>query len=155
MPIHGYVTFPPESLAGGRSGLPTVLNVHGGPQARDVWGWDPEAQWLANRGYLCIQVNYRGSTGYGKSFVAAGDREWGAKMHDDLLDAVQYAVDQGWADPAKVAIYGGSYRGRTRPGWGGVSPSRLLLGGGAWGPSAPSVLPPRSPPRLAAPAPGP
>src|SRR6266536_526143 len=109
--IHGYVTFPPESLAGGRSGLPTVLNVHGGPQARDVWGWDPEAQWLANRGYLCIQVNYRGSTGYGKSFVAAGDREWGAKMHDDLLDAVQYAVDQGWADPAKVAIYGGSYGG--------------------------------------------
>src|SRR6478609_453782 len=109
--IHGYVTFPPESLAGARSGLPTVLNVHGGPQARDVWGWDPEAQWLANRGYLCIQVNYRGSTGYGKSFVAAGDREWGAKMHDDLLDAVQYAVDQGWADPAKVAIYGGSYGG--------------------------------------------
>src|SRR6266571_3493873 len=109
--VHGYVTFPPESLAGGRSSLPTVLNVHGGPQARDVWGWDPEAQWLANRGYLCIQVNYRGSTGYGKSFVAAGDREWGAKMHDDLLDAVQYAVDQGWADPAKVAIYGGSYGG--------------------------------------------
>jgi len=106
--VHGYVTFPPE---GGRTGLPTVLNVHGGPQARDVWGWDPEAQWLANRGYLCIQVNYRGSTGYGKSFVAAGDREWGAKMHDDLLDAVQYAVDQGWADPAKVAIYGGSYGG--------------------------------------------
>src|SRR6266513_1129543 len=106
--IHGYATFPPN---GGRSGLPVVLNVHGGPQARGVWGWDPEAQWLANRGYLCIQVNYRGSTGYGKSFVAAGDREWGAKMHDDLLDAVQYAVDQGWADPAKVAIYGGSYGG--------------------------------------------
>ena len=106
--VHGYATFPP---GGGRSGLPTVLNVHGGPQARDVWGWDPEAQWLANRGYLCLQVNYRGSTGYGKSFVAAGDREWGAKMHDDLLDAVQYAVDQGWADPAKVAIYGGSYGG--------------------------------------------
>jgi dipeptidyl aminopeptidase/acylaminoacyl peptidase len=106
--IHGYVTFPPD---GGRSGLPAVLNVHGGPQARDVWGWDPEAQWLANRGYLCVQVNYRGSTGYGKSFVAAGDREWGAKMHDDLLDAVKYAVDQGWADPAKVAIYGGSYGG--------------------------------------------
>ncbi len=106
--IHGYVTFPP---GGGRAGLPAVLNVHGGPQARDAWGWDPEAQWLANRGYLCIQVNYRGSTGYGKAFVTAGDREWGAKMHDDLLDAVAYVVDQGWADPARVAIYGGSYGG--------------------------------------------
>jgi len=109
--VHGYATFPPGSSGAGRSGLPTVLNVHGGPQTRDVWGWDPEAQWLANRGYLCIQVNYRGSTGYGKSFVAAGDREWGAKMHDDLLDAVKYAVDQGWSDPAKIAIYGGSYGG--------------------------------------------
>jgi dipeptidyl aminopeptidase/acylaminoacyl peptidase len=106
--VHGYVTFPP---GGGRSGLPTVLNVHGGPQARDAWGFDPEAQWLANRGYLCVQVNYRGSTGYGKAFVSAGDREWGAKMHDDLIDAVRYVVDQGWADPDKVAIYGGSYGG--------------------------------------------
>jgi len=106
--IHGYVTFPPD---GGRSGLPAVVNVHGGPQVRDTWGFDPEAQWLANRGYVCIQVNYRGSTGYGKSFVTAGDREWGGKMHTDLLDAVSYAVDQGWADPARVAIYGGSYGG--------------------------------------------
>ena len=106
--VHGYVTFPP---GGGRSGLPAVLNVHGGPQVRDVWGWDPEAQWLANRGYLCIQVNYRGSTGYGKAFVNAGDREWGAKMHDDLIDAVGYAVAQGWADPDRIAIYGGSYGG--------------------------------------------
>ena len=106
--IHGYVTFPPGL---GRSGLPAVLNVHGGPQARDTWGYDAEAQWLANRGYLCIQVNYRGSTGYGKAFVAAGDREWGGKMHDDLVDAVGYAVAQGWADPSRVAIYGGSYGG--------------------------------------------
>jgi len=106
--VHGYLTFPP---GGGRSGLPTVLDVHGGPQARDVWGFDPEAQWLANRGYLCVQVNYRGSTGYGKAFVSAGDREWGAKMHDDLIDAVRYVVDQGWADPERVAIYGGSYGG--------------------------------------------
>ena len=106
--IHGYATFPPDT---GRSGLPTVLNVHGGPWARDIWGYDPEAQWLANRGYLCIQVNYRGSTGYGKAFVNAGDREWGGKMQDDLSDAVAFAVGQGWADPKRVAIYGGSYGG--------------------------------------------
>jgi dipeptidyl aminopeptidase/acylaminoacyl peptidase len=106
--VHGYVTFPPGL---GRENLPAVLNVHGGPQVRDAWGYHPEAQWLANRGYLCLQVNYRGSTGYGKAFVAAGDREWGGKMHDDLVDAVGYAVAQGWADRSRVAIYGGSYGG--------------------------------------------
>ena len=106
--VHGYVTFPPGL---GRSGLPAVLNVHGGPQVRDEWGYNPEAQWLANRGYLCVQVNYRGSTGYGKAFVAAGDREWGGKMHDDLIDAVGHVVSQGWADRSRVAIYGGSYGG--------------------------------------------
>jgi dipeptidyl aminopeptidase/acylaminoacyl peptidase len=106
--IHGYLTFPPGA---DRSSLPAVVDVHGGPQVRDTWGYNPEAQWLANRGYLCVQVNYRGSTGYGKAFIAAGDREWGAKMHDDLLDAVGYIVGQGWADPARVAIYGGSYGG--------------------------------------------
>ncbi|HYK33739.1 MAG TPA: S9 family peptidase [Streptosporangiaceae bacterium] len=106
--IHGYATFPPD---GERSGLPVVLNVHGGPWARDVWGYNPTPQWLANRGYLCLQVNYRGSTGYGKSFVTAGDREWGAKMQDDLTDAVEFAIAQGWADPARIAIFGGSYGG--------------------------------------------
>jgi len=106
--IHGYATFPPDA---DRSGLPTVLNVHGGPWTRNAWGFDPEAQWLANRGYLCIQVNYRGSTGNGKAFVNAGDREWGGRMHDDLIDAVAFCAGQGWADPARVAIYGGSYGG--------------------------------------------
>ncbi len=106
--IHGYATFPPD---GPRTGLPTVLNVHGGPWARDAWGYDAEAQWLANRGYLCLQVNFRGSTGYGKGFVNAGDREWGAKMQDDLTDAVAYAVAEGWSDQKRVAIYGGSYGG--------------------------------------------
>jgi dipeptidyl aminopeptidase/acylaminoacyl peptidase len=106
--IHGYLTFPPGA---DRSSLPAVLDVHGGPQVRDAWGYNPEAQWFGNRGYLCVQVNYRGSTGYGKSFVAAGDREWGGKMHDDLIDAVSYIVGQGWADPERVAIYGGSYGG--------------------------------------------
>ncbi|MGN6378063.1 MAG: S9 family peptidase [Gaiellales bacterium] len=105
--VHGYLTFP----ASGRESLPTVLNVHGGPWARDVWGYDPTAQWLANRGYLCVQVNYRGSTGYGKAFVNAGDREWGARMHDDLVDAVEHVVGLGYADSTKVAIYGGSYGG--------------------------------------------
>jgi dipeptidyl aminopeptidase/acylaminoacyl peptidase len=106
--IHGYATFPPEAE---RTGLPMVLNVHGGPWARDAWGYDAEAQWLANRGYLSVQVNFRGSTGYGKAFVNAGDREWGGRMQDDLVDAVAFAVGQGWADPARVAIYGGSYGG--------------------------------------------
>jgi len=86
------------------------------PRTCSVARFDPEAQWLANRGYLCVQVNFRGSTGYGKAFVNAGDREWGGKMHDDLVDAVAYATGQGpasqhWADPGRVAIYGGSYGG--------------------------------------------
>lgn len=106
--VHGYATFPPGKA---RTNLPMVLNVHGGPWYRDTWGYNPEAQWLANRGYLCLQVNFRGSTGYGKEFLNAGDREWGGKMHDDLVDAVNWAVAQGYADPAKVAIYGGSYGG--------------------------------------------
>lgn len=106
--LHGYATFPVDA---GREGLPTVLNVHGGPWARDTWGFDSSAQWLANRGYLCLQVNFRGSTGYGKSFINAGDRQWGAKMHDDLVDTVANAVGHGWSDPAKVAIFGGSYGG--------------------------------------------
>ena len=106
--IHGYLTFP---LGAGRRKLPTVLNVHGGPWARDVWGFDPAAQWFANRGYLCLQVNFRGSTGYGKAFVNAGDREWGGKMHADLVDAVNWAVEKGYADPERIAIFGGSYGG--------------------------------------------
>ena len=106
--LHGYLTFP---VGEPRSGLPGVLNVHGGPWARDSWGFNPEAQWFANRGYVCIQVNYRGSTGYGKDFVNAGDRQWGNKMHEDLLDTVAWVVAQGWVDPARVAIYGGSYGG--------------------------------------------
>jgi dipeptidyl aminopeptidase/acylaminoacyl peptidase len=91
--------------------LPMVLNVHGGPWARDEWGYNPEAQWLANRGYACLQVNFRGSTGFGKKFLHAADREWAAKMHDDLVDAVEWAVKEGIADAKRVAIYGGSYGG--------------------------------------------
>lgn len=106
--VHGYLTLPPGER---NKNLPMVLNVHGGPWARDVWGYHPEAQWLANRGYACFQVNYRGSTGYGKDFLNAGDKEWGRNMHYDLVDAVNWAVEQGIADPKKIAIYGGSYGG--------------------------------------------
>ncbi len=106
--IHGYLTLPPD---GQKRGLPMVLNVHGGPWGRDAWGYRPDAQWFANRGYACLQVNFRGSTGYGKDFVNAGDREWGRNMHNDLVDAVQWATRQGIADPEKVAIFGGSYGG--------------------------------------------
>ena len=91
--------------------LPMILNVHGGPWAQDVFGYNAEAQWMANRGYAVLQVNYRGSTGFGKKFVEAANREFGGKMHDDLIDAVKWAVDSGIAIPDKVAIYGGSYGG--------------------------------------------
>ena len=106
--VHGYLTYP---VGVPRHGLPAVLVVHGGPWARDVWGYDAEAQWLANRGYVCVQVNYRGSTGYGKEFLNAGDRQWGAAMHDDLLDAVEHLVGAGIIDRERVGIYGGSYGG--------------------------------------------
>lgn len=88
-----------------------VLLVHGGPWARDTWGYQSEAQLFANRGYAVLQINYRGSTGYGKSFYNAAVKEFSGKMHTDLLDGVSWAVQQGIADPKKVGIYGGSYGG--------------------------------------------
>jgi len=91
--------------------LPMILNVHGGPWARDEWGYRGEVQWQANRGYAVLQVNYRGSTGFGKDFVNKADREWGGKMHDDLIDAVNWAIKEKIADPKRIAIYGGSYGG--------------------------------------------
>lgn len=106
--VHGYLTLPPGKEV---RNLPLVLDVHGGPWARDGWGYAPEAQWFANRGYACLQVNYRGSTGYGKQFLNAGDREWAGKMHDDLIDGVKWAIERGIADAHRVAIYGGSYGG--------------------------------------------
>lgn len=105
--IHGYLTLP----IGGEAPLPMVLLVHGGPWARNTWGYDPRVQWLANRGYGILQVNYRGSVGYGKAFVNAGNREWAAKMHDDLIDAVDWLVDRGVTARDRIAIMGGSYGG--------------------------------------------
>jgi dipeptidyl aminopeptidase/acylaminoacyl peptidase len=90
---------------------PMVLFVHGGPWARDEWGYNSYHQWLANRGYAVLAVNFRGSTGFGKKFLNAGNREWGTKMHDDLIDAVDWAVARKIADPKRVAIMGGSYGG--------------------------------------------
>jgi dipeptidyl aminopeptidase/acylaminoacyl peptidase len=106
--LHGYLTTPVGVPA---KGLPAVLLVHGGPWARDTWGFNPMVQWLANRGYAVLQVNYRGSTGYGKKFLNAGNREWARKMHDDLVDSTEWLVKKGVADPKKVAIMGGSYGG--------------------------------------------
>jgi len=106
--IHGYLTLPKGVEA---RGLPVVVNVHGGPWHRDVWGFNPEVQFLANRGYAVLQVNFRGSTGYGRAFWEASFREWGRKMQDDVTDGVQWLIAQGIADPARVAIYGGSYGG--------------------------------------------
>jgi dipeptidyl aminopeptidase/acylaminoacyl peptidase len=91
--------------------LPMVLLVHGGPWGRDLWGYNSVVQWLANRGYAVLQVNFRGSSGYGKKFLYAGNKQWGLKMHDDLIDTVEWAVQQGYADPERIAIMGGSYGG--------------------------------------------
>jgi dipeptidyl aminopeptidase/acylaminoacyl peptidase len=106
--IHGYLTLPKGVAA---KNLPAVLVVHGGPWARDAWGYDPEVQFLANRGFAVLQINYRGSTGYGKKFLNAGNREWGGKMLDDLVDGADWIVRQGIADKSRLGIYGGSYGG--------------------------------------------
>jgi dipeptidyl aminopeptidase/acylaminoacyl peptidase len=106
--LHSYLTLP---VGVEPKGLPLVLLVHGGPWARDTWGFSPEAQLLANRGYATLQVNFRGSSGYGKAFMKAAVGEFAGKMHDDLIDAVNWAVDQGYADRDRVAIFGGSYGG--------------------------------------------
>ncbi len=111
--LHGYLTLPVSApwAQPAAHPFPLVLKVHGGPWNRDVWGYDARVQWLANRGYACLQVNFRGSTTYGKRFLNAGNKEWGGKMQNDLTDAVQWVVQQGIADPKRIAIFGGSYGG--------------------------------------------
>jgi dipeptidyl aminopeptidase/acylaminoacyl peptidase len=110
-----YLTLPNGSDANGDGRpdqpLPLVLNVHGGPWGRNSFGYDAEHQWLANRGYAVLSVNFRGSTGFGKAFVNAADRQWAGKMHDDLIDAVEWAAKGRIAPPNQIAIFGGSYGG--------------------------------------------
>ena len=106
--IHGYLTLPMGAEA---KNLPLVVNPHGGPWARDRWGFNPEVQFLANRGYAVLQTNFRGSTGYGRAFWEASFKQWGLSMQDDITDGVNYLVERGIADPKRVAIYGGSYGG--------------------------------------------
>ena len=106
--IHGYLTLPKGVEA---KNLPVVINPHGGPWARDVWGFNNEVQFLANRGYAVLQMNFRGSTGYGKEFWLKGNKQWGKTMQDDISDGVAYLIKEGIADPKRVAIYGASYGG--------------------------------------------
>ncbi|MGK7904001.1 MAG: alpha/beta fold hydrolase [Hormoscilla sp.] len=105
--IEGYLTLP----MGDPGPWPAVMLVHGGPWGRDVWGYNPQVQWLANRGYAVLQVNYRGSGGYGKDFLNASNREWGGAMQDDLIDGVNWLVDRGIADKSRIGIMGTSYGG--------------------------------------------
>lgn len=91
--------------------LPIIIKPHGGPWTRDVWGLNPEVQFLANRGIGVLQINFRGSTGYGKAFWEAGFKQWGRKMLDDITDGVRWLVHQGIADPERIGIYGASYGG--------------------------------------------
>jgi dipeptidyl aminopeptidase/acylaminoacyl peptidase len=112
-----------------------VLFVHGGPWARDTWGLSPTHQWLASRGYAVLSVNFRGSTGFGKKFLNAGNLEWGGKMHDDLLDAVAYAIDKKIAVKEKIAIMGGSYGGYSTLAGLTLSPDTFACGVDIVGPS--------------------
>ena len=106
--IHGYLTLPKGYEA---KNLPVVINPHGGPWARDYWGFNSEVQFLANNGYAVLQMNFRGSTGFGKAFLEKSFKQWGRTMQDDISDGVKWLIEQGIADPKRVAIYGGSYGG--------------------------------------------
>jgi dipeptidyl aminopeptidase/acylaminoacyl peptidase len=130
--IHGYLTLPSGAMP---KNLPMVLDVHGGPWSRDSWGYRSYVQWLANRGYAVLQVNFRGSTGYGKAFLNAGNRQWAGAMRQDLLDAKSWAVAQGYANPAKVAIVGASYGGYATLAALAFSPDAFAAGVDVVGPS--------------------
>jgi dipeptidyl aminopeptidase/acylaminoacyl peptidase len=149
MPLVAYLTLPPGAGAsrGARATagasdidrpakpVPLVLDVHGGPWARDSYGFNGEHQWLANRGYAVLSVNYRGSTGFGKKFINAGDHEWARNMHNDLLDAVDWAIKEKIAQPDKISIYGGSYGGYATLVGLTFTPDRFACGVDIVGPS--------------------
>ena len=109
--INGYLTLPKGYNMENAKNLPVVINPHGGPWARDSWGFNPEIQFLANRGYAVLQMNFRGSTGYGRKFFEASFKKWGREMQDDITDGTQWLIDKGIADSSRIAIYGGSYGG--------------------------------------------
>ncbi|MCX6233467.1 MAG: S9 family peptidase [Bacteroidetes bacterium] len=109
--INAYLTLPKGYTLENAKNLPTVINPHGGPWARDYWGFNPEVQFLANRGYAVFQMNFRGSTGYGKKFWEAGFKKWGLEMQNDITDGTKWLMDKGIADKSRIAIYGGSYGG--------------------------------------------
>ncbi len=109
--IEAYLTLPDGLTPDTAKQLPVVVNPHGGPWARDCWGYSSEVQFLSNRGYAVFQMNFRGSTGYGRHFLEASYKQWGLKMQDDITDGVKWLIEQGIANPDRIAIYGGSYGG--------------------------------------------
>jgi dipeptidyl aminopeptidase/acylaminoacyl peptidase len=139
MDLVSYVTLPPGSDPDGdgrpNAPVPMVLLVHGGPWARDVYGYNGSHQWLANRGYAVVSTNFRGSTGLGKRFISAGNLQWGLKMHDDLIDVVDWAVGRGIAARDRVAIMGGSYGGYATLAGMAFTPDRFACGVDIVGPS--------------------
>src|SRR5215469_139937 len=132
MKIYGYLTTPAGADA---KNLPMVVFPHGGPWGRDLWGYDPWAQWLSNRGYAVLQPNFRASTGYGKQYLNAGDRQWAGAMHTDLLDGKDWVVQKGIADSKKVCIMGGSYGGYATLAGVAFSPDAFTCGVDIVGPS--------------------
>ncbi len=109
--IEAYLTLPDGLTPDTAKQLPVVVNPHGGPWARDCWGYSSEVQFLSNRGYAVFQMNFRGSTGYGRHFLEASYKQWGLKMQNDITDGVKWLIEQGIANPNRIAIYGGSYGG--------------------------------------------
>jgi len=137
--LPSYLTLPPGSDSDGDGrpdeAVPMVLLVHGGPWARDEYGFSSGVQWLANRGYAVLQVNFRGSTGFGKNFLNAGNLEWGLKMHDDLIDATDWAISEGITSDDQVAIMGGSYGGYATLAGLAFTPEKFACGVDIVGPS--------------------